>query len=251
MIASIQEDWRSFLSGCFAILVVAGIFLSSLPDLYQVGLVVSGSAMAGCALLGDSRNRRASLGFSGIFFIGAILTLVPIPLIGAVVVLYNARKNCLRTTQSTIFARVGAVVAVSIASVVGIFVWWGQSGGGIFYTQLPAVAYESPVILFGFVMLGSLVNAVFEEGLWRRHLFLQMNFVRRTILRVTILSILFGSVHYFALPGGWDGVMLTTLFSVAASWLVHLSGGRLGLAILAHWIADVSLLSLVVGVVDV
>lgn len=95
------------------------------------------------------------------------------------------------------------------------------------------------------------MNAVFEEGLWRRHLFLQLSFVRHAISRAVILGILFGSVHYFALPGGWIGVVLTTLFSICASWLIHLSGGRLGLAILAHWVADVSLLALVVGVVDV
>ena len=59
------------------------------------------------------------------------------------------------------------------------------------------------------------------------------------------MSLLFGIPHLNALPWGFGGVVLTSIFAYVQLGIVKNCGGRIGQAVLVHFVADVALLGLV------
>lgn len=127
-------------------------------------------------------------------------------------------------------------VAFAGCSILGAH-WW-LSTKQFFAIELIPGWLPAPLLLPSLIG-AALVNAVFEECLWRKLLPVLVGSVRWA---TPILCVAFGATHYWAIPNGLVGVALTTVFAGLMNGLAFLARGRILPAVVVHAVADAYLL---------
>lgn len=131
---------------------------------------------------------------------------------------------------------VAAILALGAG--LGVALWVLSDTGVIRFYYVPDWA-SSGLALWLLIVASAIANSAYEEVLWR--------FLLPQVLggQAVLLSIGFGLAHINSLPSGLSGVLLTTVFALAAHWIVSRSGGSILTTIGAHFVADVVLLSMI------
>lgn len=165
-----------------------------------------------------------------------------LPILGSVALFPLALREGALTMGALGLRRVRVVfssVALAAVSVLGL-VRWLDSKGLYVVPVVPQWLPRNAVLIVCVLALVSLVNAFYEEALWR--FLLWDHATGRTWLGAVFLSAAFGVVHLSAIPDGWFGMVLTTAFSLAAFALRVLARGSIVPCVLVHFIADLVLL---------
>lgn len=106
----------------------------------------------------------------------------------------------------------------------------------------------SPLLLL-LVGLGfSIVNALLEEIAWRGILQRWLLTFMAPPLAIAIQALSFGAAHWTGVPGGWAGIVLSTIFGLMMGVLAYRAKGLLA-PILAHILADMVIFAMVLGLI--
>jgi membrane protease YdiL (CAAX protease family) len=112
---------------------------------------------------------------------------------------------------------------------------------GVLLGGLPAWLAYLPVIL-----AGPLVNAAAEEWLYRHAALAALERVMPLGPAVALSSLLFGLGHLTGNPGGWPGVVYTTVFGLVCAWaLVRVRGFCWNLPI--HVVGDLGVVTVLLA----
>ncbi len=123
-----------------------------------------------------------------------------------------------------------------------------ESAGSFGWTAMPGTEW-GPAGAVLVVLVASVVNASFEEIVWRAGLAGRVVRSRaHTALQWVIVSACFGIAHVNGTPGGILGMALASLFGLAMCALRALSRGSVAWCIGVHVVADVILLGGIYGV---
>ncbi len=137
----------------------------------------------------------------------------------------------------------GISVIFAVVSVAALAWWFLGQKSNPFASQVPRLS------IIGLVAAGigfALVNAVYEEGIFRSILFSHFRAGTGLWPAVFLQAIWFSFLHYQAgFPSGISGIVLTFVFGLMTVYLLLRSGGIL-MPVLLHFIADFSIFLLVV-----
>lgn len=131
---------------------------------------------------------------------------------------------------------------LTLASVLGIQYWIERQ---TFLAAGPLLASltRDPIIAWTAIVGAALINALFEELLWRGVLLNGIRETWSTTAAVGLTAIGFGLAHWAAVPSGTIGVALTAAFGLIASRLVTLRQQFLAATFISHAAADIALLA--------
>jgi len=139
----------------------------------------------------------------------------------------------------------GIVVGGAVGAICAVVLWWAWVqpflASTFFFPGItPATLREPWALGLTFAVVAALVNAVFEEALWRVAIVdALVGRGLRTFVAVLISASLFGLAHLVAVPSGITGVTLTFAFALLSSALIRLRNGSVVPSIIAHVVVDV------------
>ena len=236
-VGGIAERWSLLVA------FIAGVCVSGSP-IEVVG--AAGSAVAALSLLliatrhlySVDRDRALAMATMAVSLL--VSEWVPIALLfGALGAVHFCRSAFMSRQTVTVWA-MACAIAFAVLAWAGSTWWAVQRDGLTWYGGMDGWHFGAmlPVV---FVVV-ALVNAVFEEYLWRW--LLPGLAVRGSI---PLLAFGFGAAHWNSIPSGWLGVLLATAFAFGMHLLTRLSRNTIALAVAVHVIADVTLLLAVFG----
>jgi hypothetical protein len=221
---------------------IAGVCVSGSP-IDVVG--AAGSAVAALSLLLIATRHLCAVDRDRAF---AMVTMavsllvsewVPIALLlGALGAVYFCRSAFVSRQTVTVWA-MACTIAFAVLAWAGS-TWWAVQRDGLTWYRMDG--WHFGATLPAVFIVAALVNAVFEEHLWRW--LLPGLAIRGSI---PLLAFGFGAAHWNSIPSGWLGVLLATAFAFGMHLLTRLSRNTIALAVAVHVVADITLLWAVFG----
>lgn len=175
-----------------------------------------------------------------------------VPPLGAAVFLVLVHR-ILRSKGTYLLPKQLAVISVAVAIVVAVgfaqVIFFGQSARGMTleWIVLPGQEYGKGIAVT-VVVLASVVNAAFEEAMWRVALPSLFPAEVPRYVQWVIISLCFGAAHMYGTPGGLLGMSFSAVFGLSMCLLRQLSGGSIWWILGVHFCADVILIGAIYGI---
>jgi len=149
----------------------------------------------------------------------------------------------LNLTAGNLKHSIGISLIFTVLTVGGLSLWFTFQPENHYAEMVPDVSLPLLILMgIGF----ALINAVYEEGVFRSILFAHFSRVAGYPLALILQSTWFSFLHYRAgFPSGATGVGLTFVFGLMSGYLVQRTKGLL-LPVLIHMVADLSIFILIV-----
>jgi membrane protease YdiL (CAAX protease family) len=130
-----------------------------------------------------------------------------------------------------------AVIALGTVITLIVFHCWAQPDVSNYRTMLPVQWFGG---VAGTAILFPLLNAAFEEFVFRSVIFGSVASQWGNVVAVFVSAALFGYGHMQGYPSGPTGAVLAGVFGLVIGWLRVVTGG-IGLPYLVHVVADTTI----------
>lgn len=215
---------------------ITGVFLALMIVAVHHGWYLTLAAALVAIIAARERATRIGLGVLGMLLICGVPWIIAPCLAGAVWVVWWVRSSPVKVSALRPRWRSGTILLILCCGAIS----------GVLAAQVSLVQYRdnpiqidtvqpSPVALWLGIVVLSLANAFGEEVLWREMLAREIRGLR-AVSAALLMFVSFGLAHWYGLPAGLIGAVLSGVCSVALFWLRSKHGPFASM--LAHFVTD-------------